>query len=252
MSELTEVSSNSSIRFKLSPSQIKSQPRNVAYILSLLKLALGVTGVICLSCIGKLFANEKDSWSLEIGKRMSYLYYFDVAVTGIIGILGWKYDKDLFFTSYTVACMKRIGLMLSIFAIVMNLIHFASAASQPDDVGRGVVLMLGFLVSAALFAPSIIVGHKSKEKAQKVNNSLASYKNSPVVAANFTRSRQNSPFKKQTPKSPQKLPEDPLKAKIEPLEHQVFFEGRYEYGDPGWQYENSQEPKISSKTSANI
>jgi len=53
--------------------------------------------------------------------------------------------------------------MLSIFAIVMSLVHFASAESQPDDVGRGVVLMLGFLVSAALFAPSIIVGHKSKE-----------------------------------------------------------------------------------------
>ena len=146
--------------------------------------------------------------------------------------------------------------MLSIFAIVMSLVHFASAESQPDDVGRGVVLMLGFLVSAALFAPSIIVGHKSKEgvspqyinffyNSQKIKNAQQSIKSSPIHVSNSMRSTDKSAKMKQE--------ELPLKiSKSEPLEHQVYFEGRYEYGDPGWQYDNTNEPKILSKTSANI
>ena len=43
-----------------------------------------------------------------------------------------------------------------------------------------------------------------------------------------------------------KSEELPLKLsnlKSAPLEHQVYFNGRYEYGDPGWQYihENNQQ-----------
>ena len=55
-----------------------------------------------------------------------------------------------------------IGLMVSIFSIIMILIYFASPISRGDEVAHGVGLMFGFLLACAIFAPSIIVGHKAK------------------------------------------------------------------------------------------